>query len=309
MGKIVRIVLLNILFFSLLSNTQAMAANATMELTPLAGSFGKPFIVDLVIDGHGEKFNAAQATVTLSPGLAIKDLTFGDCNFTFLKPPSSQNPSFAGGILGKYATKCTAYSLFLVPTTKGEATITLAKAKIFRYGDAANILATASGASYTLTAAFKASPIPTVQASQNGFYTASITVRATGKAVPNTLVSLTTVATKSTQKKLSDASGNVQFTNLHSGIYDVVVSRDKTILGEQIINISGANHTLTFSLNFAAEKQMPLRKTASAVLGVATMSPYFIAGILVFGVCFGTGLAILFLKWNGRRHLSSDTRV
>lgn len=274
-----------------------------MELTPRTGSFGNPFPVRLVIDGHGEKFNAAQATVTLSPNLAVKDLTFGDCNFTYLRTPAIQNPSFAGGIPGKYATKCTAYTLTLVPIAKGEGTLSLAKAMIYRYPDAASILSAATGATYTLTAALKAPTLTGVQTAQNGLYTVAVTVLSGKKAVPNATVNLTAIATKTTQQKTTDAAGNIQFTNLQTGLYDVVMSKSKNKIGESIINVNGKNHTLAFSLNLEALKDNPLLKSSGSVLGAATASPYFIPSILGVGTMFGAGLAILFFKLKERRNL------
>src|SRR5258708_18625126 len=97
-----------LIFLSAVSN--ALAANTTIGPSPEIGSYGKPFTVNMVIDGHGEKFNAAQATVTLSSNLKVKDLTLGDCNFSFLHTPSAQDPSFAGIIISTYSTKCTAYT-------------------------------------------------------------------------------------------------------------------------------------------------------------------------------------------------------
>lgn len=309
MGNAFQVLALSVLFLCFLQGNRVLAAGAMMGVNPHSGAYGKPFTVSLVIDGQGEKFNAAEATITLPSGLAVKDLILGDCNFSFLKTPSVQNPSFSGVILGSYTTKCTVYTLSLVPIAKGEATITLAKAKILRYGDAKSILSTATGGSYTLTAVLRAPGVPTLQVSQSGLYTASITVLAAGKTVPNATVTLADVATKTTHEKATDTAGKVQFTNLQAGVYDAIVSKNKQKVGESIINIGGENPVLTFSLNLAEQKKNPLLKNSGSVLGTATASPYVFAGILVLGVSLGTGLSVLLLKWKWRRNASPNTRL
>src|SRR5258708_32823465 len=77
----------------------AVAASSTIGFSPETGYITKPFTVDVVVNGHGDKFNAAEATVTFSSNLKIKDLTLGNCNFSFLHTPTVQNPSFAGVII------------------------------------------------------------------------------------------------------------------------------------------------------------------------------------------------------------------
>src|SRR5260221_6385566 len=124
MKKTLIIVLAVISLLLTISNREAYAANTTIGLSPSTGSFGKSFKVDLVIDGHGDRFNAAQAKVDVLSNLAIQDLVLGDCNFSSLKTPSTQDPSFTGIIISTYSTKCTVYTLILVPTAIGRGTIT-----------------------------------------------------------------------------------------------------------------------------------------------------------------------------------------
>ncbi len=156
MQKVFSAFVLSIICFFTLTVQGAFAASTTMDLSPQSGSYGKPFTVNLVIDGHGDKFNAAQATVALSPNLKIQNLVLGDCNFSFLHTPTIQTPSFAGVILSSSATKCTVYTLTLVPVAKGNGSISLTKASVRRFGDAANVLSSTHNATYTLTAALKA---------------------------------------------------------------------------------------------------------------------------------------------------------
>ncbi len=78
------------------------AASTTLAASPSAGLYDGPFTVDLVIDGHGDVFNAAQVKVALSSNLAVKNFALGNCGFSFLHVPSANNPSFAGVILMFY---------------------------------------------------------------------------------------------------------------------------------------------------------------------------------------------------------------
>src|SRR5690348_7349389 len=72
----------------------AFAASTVMGFLPSTGSYSQPFTVNLVIDGHGDTFNAAQATITPSSNLVVKDVMLGDCNFSFLITPGITNLSF-----------------------------------------------------------------------------------------------------------------------------------------------------------------------------------------------------------------------
>jgi hypothetical protein len=289
----------------LLNAHDVYAASTTMGVTPPSGSYGQPFTVSVVIDGHGDKFNAAQATVTLSPALAIKDLILGDCNFSYLKTPSVQNPSFAGVILSSHSTKCTVYTLTLVPRAKGNAAFSLSKTSVKRYGDAANVLSTTSNGSYTLTAALKAPSVLGTQAaqgSQNGLYTVFLKVLSSQNSpVTDATVTLAPVSGKNKQQVKTDAEGTVRFSDLQQGLYDVIVEENNAKVGETIINVSGSNHTLTLAINLNEQNNNPMRKNSGLVLGAATSSPYLIAGILVLGIIVGTGSVLLVIKLKGRK--------
>lgn len=293
------------LFF--LSVPSVLAASTTMSVSPQSGSYGSPFTVSLVIDGHGDKFNAAQATVTLSPALATKDLTLGDCNFSFLKTPSIQNPSFAGVILSAYATKCTVYTVTLVPTAKGQGAITLSKTSVRRYGDAANVLSATTNGSYTLTAALKAPAVlgtQSVNGSQNGLYTVILKIQSSQDApVSDATVLLNPVAGKSKQQGTTDATGTVRFSNLQAGIYDATVEENKTKVGENIINVSGQSNVLTLGINLKGEQQNPLLKTTNPFFKTLSTSPLLIAGIVLVGVIAGTVLTIVLTRLKGSRKI------
>lgn len=279
----------------------SFAASTTIGFSPDKGSFGKPFSVDLVIDGHGDKFNATQATVTPSSNLAIKDLSLGDCNFSFLKTPTIQNPSFAGIIISTYANKCTAYTLTLVPVKKGTATILLSKGSVKRYGDAANILSSINDASYNLTAALKDPQVLGTQTLQNNRYAVNLTIlNSENTPASDVTVTLNSVSNKNNQTKNTDPSGKVQFTNIKKGIYEAIVMKNNTKIGANIINVSGTNHVLALSINLAAQKNNSLLKTGSLLNSLAS-NPLFIGIALLIGIALGIGVTILILKLKNKK--------
>ena len=149
-------ILVSLMGFSTLFLTPpAYAANATMNLNPATGSHnvGGSLSVDLVIDGQGEAFNAAKATVEVSSALQINDIFLGDCNFSFITTPTTANPSFVGAILGDSSGQCTVYTLSLTPVQSGSGLITLSAASVKKFGNAEEILQTVQSGTYTLNSA------------------------------------------------------------------------------------------------------------------------------------------------------------
>jgi hypothetical protein len=149
------ILLLTLSLMPLALTPGAYAANATMSLSPATGSYdvGNAFSVDLVIDGQGEAFNAAKATVEVSSALQISDIFLGDCNFSFITTPTTSDPSFVGAILGDSSGQCTVYTLSLTPVQSGSGLITLSDAAVKKYGSAEEILQSVQSGTYTLNSA------------------------------------------------------------------------------------------------------------------------------------------------------------
>lgn len=290
-------------FFILLafSAPQTFAAATTMGFTPQSGSFGKPFTAKLVIDGHGEKFNAAGATIALPSQLKIQDIELGDCHFSFLTTPTIQNPSFEGVILSSYSQKCTAYSLTLVPVKKGKADITISKASIKRYGDAAEILSKKYNASYIITGTSDISSVLGEQTKDIKGYTVNLSLSAENKPVTTAIVKLASVDKKTPAEGKTDAEGSVTFSNLKEGIYDVVVEQNNKKVGESIINVSGSNRILTLGINLDTQKNNPLLKNANNLLTIITASPLLMGGILVVGLALGIIVSLLGVKLFGRK--------
>jgi hypothetical protein len=281
------------------------AADASMGFTPSSGSYGKPFKASLVIDGHGEKFNAAGATVKLPSQLKVKDLVLGDCNLSFLTTPTEKNLSFEGVILSSYATKCTAYTITAVPAEKGDAELTISSGKVKRYGDATEIYGSKQNqtASYSITAVSKdAETLGTEDKDSNKQekpknYSLTLTIHAKDpKQLENAEVILTPVSKKNVSKAKPDGKNTVHFENIPAGIYDVVVENNKKKVGETIINVSGASHTITLGIDLDAQKNNPLMKDAQSIFSKISSNPILLGGILLFGVILGIIIAILIMK-------------
>lgn len=227
------------------------AASTTMGFSPQAGTYDQPFTVDLVIDGNGDVYNAAAATVTLSRGFLIRELVLGNCRFSFTNTPSTTDPSFEGIILGGSAKKCTVYSLTLIPVKTGKATISLTKATVRRFGDAADVLSSARSASYAVTAVSnaptQASPSPS---GKNDPYTVVLTVLSTENVTPVSRVSVTldTPAKDAPQRQTTNDSGTATFSNLKSGIYIASIQQQNGQTQNAILNVSSRNHTFSLSI-------------------------------------------------------------
>lgn len=124
---------------------------------------GTPFNVDVVVNGGGQIFNAAQATVSLSSNLTVSSLhnpTANACNLQYTQTPSASNTSFAGAIFNGSSTNCKVYSLTIIPSSVGTGTITLTNGAIKSYADASEILTGVTNGTYTITSATP-TPLPT----------------------------------------------------------------------------------------------------------------------------------------------------
>lgn len=304
MRKALSVSFISFLIFLTLTVTSVFASNTTIAPSPNSGSYNKPFTVNMVIDGHGDKFNAAQTTVKLSSNLQIKNLTLGDCNFSFLHTPSIEDPSYAGVIISTYSTKCTVYTLTLVPKETGKASITLIEASVKRYGDAANILSSTYNGSYILTGTSNDGSAQSSQAknsSENGLYTLYLKVYSSGMTpVPNALVALNTVSTKNQLEETTDKTGTAYFSNLHAEVYDAVVKEGLAKVGETILNINGLNHVLTLSIDLSAQKNNPLMKAGSIFTSLAT-NPFFLVCALIIGIIIGISIVLFVIKLVNKR--------
>lgn len=144
---------------------------ATINTNPSTATIiaGQAFNVNIVIDGGGQAFNAAQSIVTVSSNLLIQSVTItasdsGGCNFIFVnrsKTPTTADPSFAGAILNGSSLKCTLYTLTLQAVATGTGTISLTKASVKAYGTHNEILLSTLDGTYTIASIVPPTPTPT----------------------------------------------------------------------------------------------------------------------------------------------------
>ncbi len=145
--------------YQLCDSSGCVTTTPTPTPTPFIGvspssatvSAGTPFNVDVIVDGGGQAFNAAQATVAVSSGLSVTGLhnpSSNACNFQYTQTPSVSNPSFAGAIYSSSSTNCNVYTLTLTPT--GDGTVTLTNASIKSYADSSEILSTVQNGTFTV---------------------------------------------------------------------------------------------------------------------------------------------------------------
>lgn len=302
--------LLPLLLITLLFSTPQMAdaAGGSLTFTPQSGSFDKPFKITLTIDGNGEKFNAANATVTLPTNIKIKDLVLGDCNLSFLTTPNAKNLSFEGVILSASSTKCTAYTATAIPAAKGKAQIAITQGSIKRYGDAAEILATKQNAQYTITGVSKEAAVlgdKTESKSKN--YSLTLQIHSKDPALlKDATVVLTPVSKKNPVKQKITNKNTANFTNVASGIYDVTVENSNKKIGEAIINVSGSNKELTLGINLDTQKNNPLLKDTYSIFEQIKNSPLLMAGLVIGGCVFGMIITVLIMKYAGKRKKKSN---
>lgn len=239
------------LCYSVLCTATSFAANTTLGIYPNQGTFNDIFSVDLVVDGQGESFNAAEARVTIADELKAQDLILGDCDFSFTTMPSLNDPSFQGVILGGSHQKCTVYTLTVAPISGTDTTISIHDASIRRYGDAANILSSVINGTYTLSGHVTTVPannLSDIPLPEEKKYLLILTVLSPeNKPLSDATVSLKPVGNTHTLEKKSDQSGTVSFTDLTEGIYTLTANKDQNS-STTVVNLSGKNQVLSLSI-------------------------------------------------------------
>lgn len=229
---------------------------ASLGVTPSSStvSVGSPVAVSLVIDGNGTAFNAAQATVAVSGNLSIANLTLGDCNFSYITTPAVANPSFIGAILGGSSTKCTVYTLTLLPQSGGNGTVTITNAKVKSYPRAQEILSSVQNGSYSVsTSTSQASVTPYPQLGGSGTTGTSVSVvDASNMPVKGAVVTLTS-PDKGNVQATTGSNGTALFTPLPSGVYDVSIADNGKKIADNVVTVP-ANGSLHLAYQKPAGK-------------------------------------------------------
>lgn len=285
------------LAFALIGRPQpSQAATTTMVITPSGGEQGSRFKVDLLIDGHGERFNAAEAKVTVSDSLVIEDLTLGDCGFSYLTTPSIVDPSFQGVLLSQSSQRCTVYTLQLVPTALGKGIISLEAATVRRYGDAAEILSSTQNGNFTITATSSASVnavLPSPPA--NGLYAIYLKViSAVNQPEIGSTVTLADASGNAQATKTTDTNGAVSWADLQPGIYIATVTKNQQKQAEQIINVTGRNPVLTLNISLAPTAAAATTDQAFTLAISKKNLPLLLAVIIALGL--GCLVGLFYLK-------------
>jgi hypothetical protein len=291
MGKKIVLGILFFAFYAVLGSTPLFAASSTLSVSPATGSYGVSFAVDLIIDGKGDVFNAAEASVSASPSLAVQNVVTGDCKFSFMKSPSVADLSFKGVALGKSLKKCTVYTITVAPVLREKGSITVSDAQVLRFGDAKNVLASIQNGSYTLTDIAKISASPTIIPSKENGYSVVLTVLTNNnEPLQSTTVTLRSVSTNNTLTGKTDTAGVVQFSNIEPGVY---AASAETYEGENILQIGGGNHAMVLGIKVGP-------KNTSVVSGFFKELPIIPLLLGVIVVLFLI-IIVLFLKSRGRR--------
>jgi len=298
MKKVLLITGFNLVFFLLAAVHPVFAKSTVMRITPAEGSFDKTFVESLTIEGNGDKFNAAEATVTLSPNLVVDEIEPGDCNFSFIKTPTTSDPSFSGVLLSKASSSCTVYKLTLVPVDYGEASVKISHGSVKRFGDAAEVLNASMYGLFTLTGIDTPTHKNTASASATTgeLYVLNLKFNdLANKPITNSNVLLTNPDKTVSLDKSTDSKGVAEFADLKSGVYAADLSKDGVQLSEQIINVVGKQHTIAFSYKVDANISLLKR------LQVIDKKILFAAGIGFIALFFSIFYSLKKLLHNSKK--------
>jgi hypothetical protein len=275
---------------------------ATISLSPSASTItvNQPFTVDVILNEQTDRFNAAQANVTLSSNLTVSDMVLGNCNFSFIKTPSTQNPSFVGVTLGDSKNNCRVYTLTILPTGSSNGTISITDGSVKRNGDAAELLTAVRNGEYTVNSGNIANALTSVftNAVQETPFT-PVTANAATIEVEEDLESYTVAvkvvdaqnlplkdavvtlkpqlqATSTTvQQVKTNSQGVAEFKAVDRNVYTVKASHNDKIVAEHIINTKGSSQVLTLGLQ--QEKEEPnYFFLISALVGLMVTVGYFL---------------------------------
>lgn len=163
------------------TNCQIATSTPTPTVSPLTATIGaspqtttmtvgQQSSIKIVVDGGGKAFNAAQASVAVSPNLIVSSVSSPSgtpCNMTYTgTAPNPTSLSFAGAILGGSSTSCTVYRMTITPNAPGTGTITISNASVKALIDNSEILSSVDNGTYTIVAASTPTPTPTTAPAQ-----------------------------------------------------------------------------------------------------------------------------------------------
>lgn len=265
--KIISLIFFVFLFFSTTKN-HAFSASGNITITPRTGNFatGESFQANLIIEGGGTPFNAAKATVAVSPNLSIQNLTMGNCDISFVNTPSKDNPSFLGAILGGSSNKCTLYTLVIKPVSEGDAYINVTSASIKAFKGASEILSYTLGGNYIVNGTESAIDLQPTEAPliANGIklYEVFYTIPVPKNTLPT---SLSVVMDRNMKNPIiaspltSNNNPNVAtaiFENVTQGIHAFDTIKDGNSISKQIVNVTGNNKKIEVGVSETKNNMM-----------------------------------------------------
>ncbi len=147
--------------------SQGLTARILVEPNLGTVAPNQTFTADIVVDGGGQPFNAAQATISVTPNLTVQSVNItpvetGGCNLTFANQaatPSVANLSFAGAILDGSSQKCTVMTVTLVAGSSGTGAVSVSNSQVKSSDDSAEIFLSSENGVFTISTT-PANPIP-----------------------------------------------------------------------------------------------------------------------------------------------------
>jgi len=253
------------IFALLIFVTNSYAASGSISVIPASGTYqsGQTFSAAIKIDGGGEKFNAAKASVATSQNLTVQSVTLGDCDFALVSTPSIGSLAFAGVILGGSSDDCVVYKMNLKATSSGTGFVFLSDGSIKSYKGAEELLSKVNNSSYVFddatagnssvnTAAVTPNPTQAPLALANGtkLYTLIYNIESVDDKTSSLQVALdpgtpTQMLATPLQSKNDPSLYAVIFENVPQGVHAITVLDDEKPISKQIVNISGQNREIT----------------------------------------------------------------
>lgn len=282
-------------FLALFFCGSAFAANGTISVVPSSGNYytGESFDADVRIDGGGESFNAAEATVSVSENLKIDRLTLGDCGFAFVDTPTVASPSFVGVNLGSSTNSCTLYTLTLSVVGQNSGFVYISDASLKSYQGANELLSKVNNSSYSLGSSQSviqiAPPSPTqapiVTSLGEKVYTLVYTISAKDGRASEYEVYLDPNQPNQTVSEVNPLPGDntvlaAIFEDVPEGVHTIEIRDKDQLLSSEIVNIEGPNREVNFGV-----KPKPPGISIVNILIVAT-SLIVIISLAVLGYIF-----------------------
>ncbi len=277
-----------IVFLTLGGMHTAYATQATIQVSPISGNHtvGDSFSVNVTLRDPQTEFNAAQANVNVSSNLAVNGLTLGNCQFAFVRTPTTSNPSFTGTMLGTSSKDCTVYTLQLKAVGSGTGNITISNGSVKAFSGSAELFSSAQSGSYmiaasTTTADVTVTPVPTTALpgasttnNQNKQYSINLTIAdENSQPIPGAQVSM-----DNGQQFTADENGVATIIGVPGGVRKIIVTKSNgEYITEQVLNVEGEDEVLTLGVSTSKDSKtsFPWALLVIAVLGTTVLG-YFI---------------------------------